>query len=313
MDSQPIHPIYLPFSVEQLRRHFAPTAEGDAQERADRYLRYYLDSAERYDRFQADHAQRRQGLPLSELRRPRQIEKDERFWVVACPMEYFYSLERREHLGALMRVCFGGTPPVADLASWDECLGGKLHLFFEINLPSPPGYRRWLTEKLGERQIIPYVLDAACRRGTNRIRGGLEGPTHVDALLLDADNGFAVLFEAKVLSDISYQVSFDMMRTQIARTIDVMLERNESLPEPLSLRRPERTLFVLLTPEVFRSHPHSRLYGRLISEYRSSPRALARDMPHRESVDWSEVARRMGWLTWEDCKRGLSESCPWLA
>jgi len=169
-----------------------------------------------------------------------------------------------------------------------------------------------LRENFSQRQIVSYVLDAAHRRGTDAVRKGLEGPTQVDAILLNADNGFAVLFEAKVLSDISYQVSFDAMRNQIARTIDVMLERNANLPEPLSLRQPERTLFAMLTPEIFRQNRQSRLYGWLLDEYRSNPVALARDLPHRQSVDWSDVARRIGWLTWEDCEKVLPESCPWL-
>jgi len=173
-------------------------------------------------------------------------------------------------------------------------------------------YKRWLGENPSRRQIVPYVLDAAYRRGTDAVRKGLEGPTQVDAILLNADNGFAVLFEAKVLSDISYQVSFDAMRNQIARTIDVMLEPNANLPEPLSLHQPERTLLAMLTPEVFGQYPHSRPYGWLLDEYRSNPEALARDIPHRQSVDWPEVARRIGWLTWEDCEQVLPRSCPWL-
>jgi hypothetical protein len=39
-----------------------------------------------------------------------------------------------------------------------------------------------------------------------------EGATHVDALLLNASNGFALLVEAKVLSDVSYQVSAEGIR-----------------------------------------------------------------------------------------------------
>jgi hypothetical protein len=131
-------------------------------------------------------------------------------------------------------------------------------------------------------------------------------------VLLNPGNGFAVLFEAKVLSDTACQVSFDALRNQIARNVDVMLESNNSLPEPLSLRRPERTLFALLTPEVFRAHPHSRLYGWLMNEYHSEPSALARDIPHRASADWPVVARRIGWLTWEDCEGVLPGACPWL-
>lgn len=311
VNSQLIDPIYLPFSVEQLRGHFTPTERDTPDEEVARQLRYYLARAERYRRFQTDHPDRR-GLPLSELRRPCQIEKDERFWVVTCLMNCFYSADRTERLSVLMSQCFGDLPPLTDVTSWDECFGGPLHLFFEVGLPSPPSYKRWLGENLTQRQIVPHVLDAAYRRGTDDVRKGLEGPTQVDAILLNADNGFAVLFEAKVLSDISYQVSFDAMRNQIARTIDVMLEPNANLPEPLSLRQPGRTLLAMLTPEMFRQYPHSRLYGWLVDEYRSNPEALARDIPHRQSVDWSEVARRIGWLTWEDCEQVFPGSCPWL-
>lgn len=311
MNAKLIDPIYLPFSAQQLRHHFAPTAGLTADENATRQLRYYLHSADSYHRFQANHPDRR-GLPLAESRTPCQIEKDERFWVVTCLMNYFYSTDRTEWLGALMSKCFGDVPPLRDVASWDECFGGSPSLFFEVNLPSPPTYKRWLGENFTQRQIVPYVLDAGYRRGTDVVRKGREGPTQVDAILLNADNGFAVVFEAKVLSDISYQVSFDAMRNQIARTIDVMLEGNAYLPKPLSLRQPERTLFAMLTPEIFRQNPHSRLYGWLLDEYRNNPVALARDLPHRQPVDWSDVARRIGWLTWEDCEQVLPESCPWL-
>jgi hypothetical protein len=49
-----------------------------------------------------------------------------------------------------------------------------------------------------------------------------------------------------------------------------------------------------------------------MNEYRTHPSALARDIPHRPSVDWPEIARRIGWLTWEDCEQVLPGSCPWL-
>ena len=311
MTNQQIDTIYLAFSAEQLRAHFAPVAGRSSNERLERRLRYYLTSAERYHNFQAEHPDRR-GLPISKSRTPCQIEKDERFWVVACLMRYFYSADRTERLSALMRLRFGDTPPLADVTSWDECLDGKLYLFFEVNLPSPPGYNRWLAERLDQQQIVPYVLDAGRQRGTDEIRTGLEGSTRVDAVLLNAENGFAVLFEAKVLSDVSCQISFDTMRNQIARNVDVMLERNDRLAEPLSLRQPERTLFALLTPEVFYQNPQSRLYGWLMKEYRTAPATLARDIPHRQSVDWSKVAHRIGWLTWEDCEQVLPGACPWL-
>ncbi len=311
MNGRPIERTYLPFTPDQLRTHFASTSEHGANEVADRQLPYYLESARRYQEFMADHPDRR-ALPISTLRLPCQIEKDERFWTVTCLMDYYYSSERPARLSALLRRAFGNVPPLEDIQTWEECFAGRLYLFFEVSLPSPSGYKRLLRKNLRERQFIPYVVDAGFDQAKNTVRLGLEGPTHVDAMLLNADNGFAILFEAKVLSDISYQVTFDATRNQIARNIDVMLESNPSLPEPLSIREPKRTLFVMLTPKVFRRSPHSRLYGWLINEYYNSPDALARDIPHRKSERWPDIARRVGWLTWEDSQDVLPGSCPWL-
>jgi hypothetical protein len=152
------------------------------------------------------------------------------------------------------------------------------------------------------------VLRAASREG-NR---DFEGATHVDALLLNPRNGFALLVEAKVLSDISCQVSFDVARNQIARTVDVMLDQNPALTRPLR-NVPEETLFVVQSPKIFKDNPHARLYGWLLENYHSSPSALGRDLPHRGDLDWGSVARRIGWLTWEDCHAALPGSCRWLA
>jgi hypothetical protein len=103
----------------------------------------------------------------------------------------------------------------------------------------------------------------------------------------------------------SYMVSFDAHRNQMARNIDVMLEPSD--------HKPDATLFCLLTPKVFRERPHARLYGWLFEEYRAKPEAIARDLGHRQRKDWQEVARRLGWLAWEDCAAVVPASCPWLA
>lgn len=54
-----------------------------------------------------------------------------------------------------------------------------------------------------------------CGLGAARSKWGLqgcpEGPTHVDAVLLNRATGLAVFFEVKVLSDI-YGVTFDPLR-----------------------------------------------------------------------------------------------------
>lgn len=140
----------------------------------------------------------------------------------------------------------------------------------------------------------------------------LEGPTHVDAMFLNVTNGFAWLIEAKVLSDVSYSVAFDNSRNQIARNIDVMLDNTSQPGAGLEKRNPERSLFGLLTPAQFKDLPRSRLYGRLMPEYRSKPEALAQDLSHRTGVDWPLVSRRVGWVTFEDFEEARPGACPWF-
>jgi hypothetical protein len=292
--TQPMHPNYLPFSEDVLRGHFAPVgwSGGDV----DRHLTYYRASVARLAAFEAEIAHG-QVHDRAAIRRARQIEKDERFWTVAALLGVFHSRDRTAALAALLSRAFGDQPPVEALTSWEQALAGELHLFFEVNLPSPPSYRRWLRAHLEERAPIPYVLEAAKQWGDR-----LEGPTHADALLINADNGFAVIFEAKALSDIDSKVTFDVMRNQLARNIDVTLDRNPGLAAPLDRRDPDRTCVALLTPEVFRRNPHARLYGWLLPRYQQEPNALAADLPHRTDIDWSAVSPRLGWLTFEDCR-----------
>lgn len=128
------------------------------------------------------------------------------------------------------------------------------------------------------------------------------------------ETGFAVLFEAKVLADISCGISLDVLRNQMARNIDVMLDANPRLSDPMRRRVPERTCFVLLTPEVFHQNKESRLYGWLYNEYtRQDSTLLNQQLPHRSGEDLATVPPRLGWLTWEDCNAVQSDACWWLA
>ena len=297
-----IDPTYLPFDPEMLRAHFTPDANVEGN------LRYYLRSAAEYEGFRLA-TPARTGLPLSKLKAPCQIEKDERFWTAACWLALFHGPHRTERLQGLLSQAFGRTPPLVDLTSWPECLEGDLQLYLEASLPSPTTYTAWLREALPKRHLVPYVFDAAAGSGA----GALEGATHVDALLINVTNGFAVLVEAKVLSDISTQVQFDAKRNQLIRSIDVMLEQNLALGPPRSARIPERSLFVLLTPEMFRREPHTRLYGWMLREYQSNPTAMERDLPHRKGMNWGRLAQRLGWLTWEECAAVAPGVCGWLA
>jgi hypothetical protein len=182
---------YLPFSAEQLGQHF----QSDGR---DRHVEYYQKSAQRYHQFLQSHPNRA-GVPLREAAFACQIEKDERFWTATALMSLYNSPARTDHFIALLSSAFGDRPPLRDFASWEGCLTGDLRLILECVLPSPPSYLAWLRDHWEQRQFVPYVLKAADRARPTP----LEGPTHVDALLINKDNGFAVLIEAKALSDVS--------------------------------------------------------------------------------------------------------------
>jgi hypothetical protein len=193
-------------------------------------------------------------------------------------------------------------------------LAGGLDLFFEVNLPSPGRYRAWLRDHLGERTPIPYLKEQAEAPGAR-----LEGATKADAMLLAPASQVAVIFEAKVLSDISTHVTFDLARNQLARSIDVMLEANPALPAPLSRRKPERTFLVLLTPALTQpgragdAVSKSRLYGWLMPAYQDPHSSLlSQHLPHRDSRQLAEAAERLGWASWEDCHAVVPGACPWL-
>jgi hypothetical protein len=167
-----------------------------------------------------------------------------------------------------------------------------------------------LAERIDQHPVT-YVRMAARRKGRDELRRTLEGPTNVDAMIVSPETGFGLLVEAKALSDISHDVSFDPMRNQIARNLDVMLEPNGSLPAPLSGRDPERSFFLLVTPQLFIDHPTSRLYGWLMSDYRDNAGALARDLVHR--ADRLEGVRdRIGWVSWERINSLVPGACRWL-
>ncbi|MFX1607290.1 MAG: hypothetical protein ACFFDD_15495, partial [Promethearchaeota archaeon] len=216
---------YLPFTEEQLLSHFAKVKHRGKCIRNEKHLSYYKNSIQMYHQFLTDTPELK-GTSLTDMKRACQIEKDERFWVASCMMTVFYNERRLPILQKLFTEAFGEKPPLTGLDSWRECLDGDLELFFETTLPSPPSYKAWLRNNLNERQFIPHVLHSAYGKSH------LEGPTHLDAMLINPGNGFAVVVEGKVLSDISCQITYDVTRNQMTRIIDVMLDENENLCEP---------------------------------------------------------------------------------
>ncbi len=300
--SEIIDPIYMPFSPEELAPHFV--------QQADKHVGYFVKAARRYQNFM-DGAGDTRGIPMSRAEGARRIEGDRRFWAATSLKHLYDSPARVPGLARLLSEAFGTSPPVHGLYSWEECLSGDLRLFFQACLPAPKRYTSWLRDHLKDRQLIPYVLDAA-DRGNGR---ALEGATRVDALFLNLDNGFSLLVEAKVASDISCSVSFDHYRNEIARGIDVALDKSDKngrRERPLNVRDPERSLFALLTPEDFKLNPKARFYGWVMNEYQTNPTALERDLPHRKGIAWDQVSRRLGWISYEEIEFVLPGACPWI-
>ncbi|MBI0584651.1 MAG: hypothetical protein ISF22_10560 [Methanomassiliicoccus sp.] len=272
-------------------QHYA--GDGDEGTR-DRWLKEYTDPADLHKEYCAKNPNRK-CYKVDDMRRPLQIEKDERFWVASSLMSLFHNERNKELFIKLFKQSFKEMPKLDGLTTWEQCLDGKISLFFEANLPSSKVYQEWLSGR-DERRIIPYIRDAAWEKKK------LEGPTHVDALLINESNGFAAQFEGKLLSDMSCEVTFDLMRNQMARNIDVMLEWNLDKHGPLARRNPNRTVFLLVTPEIIKGCPHSRFYGYKYEEYKQDPDSIGQDLLHRKGVDWGTVSSRLGWATWEGVK-----------
>jgi hypothetical protein len=302
----PIHETYLPFGPDVLMRHFAPV-KGDDDEKQLKRLAYYLASVSR------EKALRELTSPsLKEVQAGLQIQKDERFWIAASLLTLYYDdadTNGKQLFGRVMEKA-GLTAPEGT-ESWADAFTGPLSLYFEANLNSPPSYRAWLSANLRERALIPFV------RERGEAGGSLEGPTHADALLIAPETGTAVIFEAKVLSDLSTHVQFDAARNQLVRLIDVALDSNPGLQHPLTAPIPDRTYVVLLTPELLSPQGpgdahRSRLYGWLIPAYMDpASGVLEKHLPHRTG-SLAGVHSRLGWATWEDIESIRPGACSWL-
>lgn len=317
-----VHPVYLPFDRETVLQHFAPVGVLSSAEQADpswrhKYLRPYENSAQLASEHAAlEHPAPTGRLPQNCTAANHQIEKDERFWIAAALMSIFHSADRATHLPELLTSVFPDipisehAPGLPDIHDWagalQEDADHPLHLFFEVNLPSPLSYRTWLAHHVDRQTLLPWIR-------SKNVGLRQEGATKVDAMLIAPKTGVAIVFEAKVLSDASSHTERDATRNQIARNIDVLLDSNPSLQAPLTTRLPGRTCFMLVTPELFKSNPSSRLYGHLISEYQKSTALLRQHLPHRTGEELDGVSSRLGWTTFEEFNRIVPGSCSWLA
>lgn len=298
-----LHKIYLPFSVETFKKHFIKFNDLVSIEKL---IKKYKESIDKYSLYETNK-------PFDNIKSIRQIEKDETFWTASSLMTIFHSSNRNFELQELLTIAFGEKPPLENFSSWKDCLGDDLSLFFEPYIPSPKGYCDWLKNNIPAQNFIPYIIDSAKNKNGD-YRSDLEGNTNVDALLLNSTNGFAVFIEAKVLSDISYLTTYNSMRNQIIRNIDVMLSSNSDLTKPLNNRKPDNTLFLLITPQIFKNNPKTRLYGYVFEEYKTNPQQIGKDLAYRNlsRTNCEKISNRIGWITWEDLKEINNDCCKWL-
>jgi hypothetical protein len=292
-----IHRKFLPFTREQLLPHFND----------EKHLDYFAASAIRYaefvDRFGANFA----GMPITkEVRLKRQIERDERFWT-ACTLKTAFD---NEVMAGILRAAFGNRPPLQAFPTWETCIGDRSEqtLRFEVAVSSPRLYREHLRSHFQRKgraaHLVPYIRDAA------QGRTDFEGPTKVDAVFANTKNDFCVLFEAKLLSDISCDVTFDPLRNQLARNVDVMIDNAE---DNVLSPDPSKRLLCLLTPKLFKERPSTRFYGVLYEKYKLEPKVLQDHLAHRRPTELEGVPPRLGWLAFEECEEAYPNCCPWVA
>ena len=235
-----MHDDLMPFEPEQVKKYFAP-------ESADKHLQYFQNSIRKY----RDYKDSTGGYTGDNYREYRQAEKDERFYTTRYFVALFEHKNKKEKLKALLVKAFGDVPPFergkTNPVTWESLLDG-VELKLEKDLPAPAQYKAHLSKSLHKRHFVPYVMEHGTKADKS-FRIDLEGATQVDAYIAKAD-GLNILVEAKYLSDISCDVSYDLTRNQIARNIDVMLDCDI-----------EKSLFLLLTPKYFKDQPHTRLYG----------------------------------------------------
>lgn len=285
LEKNMMHKELMPFKEKHVKRFYNVVSQ-------EKHIEYFKRSLANYRKYEEDF----ENINIMDFKQLRQAEKDERFFTT----RYFTGLflrddvERNSILKKILVNSFGENPPIVNYSfGWDNLLKGEISLQLEADKSAPKEYKEYLSRNLNKRHFVPYVLDkgkSSSKETAYRI--DLEGPTQVDAYIENKNTGLRIFIEAKYLSDISYDVSYDVSRNQIARNIDVMLENTDG-----------RSLFLLLTPKYFKVNPHTRLYGYKMNDYMNNHLKLMADLCHRNNIEpaeWLQISKRIAWTTWED-------------
>lgn len=190
----------------------------------------------------------------------------------------------------------------------------------EVKLPEILRYREYVHKTIFKDGAYHLYLDRKRTLETKleKPKASFEGNTNLDVLISGTagNRNIHLFIEAKLMSDISKDVTYVPVRNQIARTIDCAIDLMTKGGNDLDGLRD--FWFILLTPGIFRTDWYggpvdspfrsfvpecSRLYCYKMVDYLDAS-VLRRDLPHWEGVltndDWMLISGHIGWLAYED-------------
>ncbi|GAB1370208.1 hypothetical protein MASR1M45_02670 [Candidatus Kapaibacterium sp.] len=193
----------------------------------------------------------------------------------------------------------------------------------EIKFPEILSYRDYLKEqfKNADFHLYPDRREKIKTKLTKKI-ASYEGNTNLDLIIEGISNGkkTTCFIEAKFLSDISYQITYNPVRDQIIRNIDCGIDYVQS---KTFIDKYSNFYFFLLTPKIFKPYlsnssksvlnklgaDRSRLYCYKMKEYTEDFSKIKESLPHRDlnDNDWKTISENIGWLTFEDFYKSSME------
>ena len=196
-------------------------------------------------------------------------------WYTFAPLVRMNQHQRNEVICTLLREVLP-----------DVSFKSDFKVFFEKILPSPKPYLTSLEKRISEHPVR-YIRQEGERHCQGKLP--LEGETHID-LLIESEE-LLIPIEAKFTSDISYGTTYDVERNQIARIIDVTIEKvKKSTPN-------KKIIFLLCVPKRFLKSK-SRLYNYKLEEYKQDLNKLQDEIAHR-SPEELKLITSISAITWE--------------
>jgi len=287
MECHMMHKKLIPYKEKTVKRYFNPISQ-------EEHLNYFRKSIDRYKEYETNQAK----FSHKKYKIYRQAEKDERFYTTRTFINLFERTDKKAILKKILVNAFGEIPPIKSSKkypqSWDNLVTDDMTLCFEKDLPAPKEYKEFLSNNLNKRHFVEYIIDSGTDKD-GHYRKNLEGPSQIDAFIECKSSRLKIIIEAKYLSDISCDVTYDVTRNQIARNIDVMLEQSTDM-----------SLFLLITPQYFKERPNTKLYGYKMNDYMNNYLTLMADLSHRSNIEpseWQHITKRIAWITWEELKK----------